>query len=64
MLWEFKTGNMTLSGAGGEGFHEEVMFKLIALEWWGSNIGKGKWSRMFHSERTVHAKVQRGNVPL
>lgn len=29
MLWEFKTGDMTRPGHGGEGFAEETMLTLI-----------------------------------
>lgn len=64
MLWEFKTGDMTQSGDGGEGFAEEVMLTLISLEWLGTNVGKRKWGRMFHSQTTAHVKVQGGNIPL
>lgn len=64
MVWEFETGNMTRSGAGGEGFHEEVILPLMAPEWWGSNMGERKWGRMFHSKRTAHAKAQGGHMSL
>lgn len=64
MLREFETGNMTPSGDGGKGFAEEVMLMLVSPEWLGTDLGRGKWGRMFHSETTVDVKVQGGNTPL
>lgn len=40
------------------------MLKLIAPEQLGTKMGKRKWGRMFHSERTIHVKVQGGNMPI
>lgn len=64
MLWEFKTGDMTRPGDGGEGFAEETMLTLISLEWLGTNMGKRKRGRKFHSQTTAHVKFQGGNMPL